>query len=473
MPPEAMASSVVVTIASVCSEPLWAWARSSSSRVMVGGNFGGPANPPQSGSNCPVSAVSAPSQRVGARDALARRQRGAAPDGPGELVGLAVEVGAPRAPDLVDPPEQLGEAHHPAPTHLREVGAAEEGAAVGHQEHRHRPSALAGHGLHRVHVDGVDVGSFFAVDLDADEPLVHQRGGRGVLERLVGHDVAPVAGGVAHRQQDGPVLGGRLREGLVAPGVPVDRVVGVLAQVRAGLVGESVHGGHRTGAAAAPSMPGHGHPSRRQGRPGHRRVARHRPRHRHHAGHERRQGDALVAQDRRAERGGHLDPRGRGRRGRRVRGERGRSRSGRGVRGRHRRALRIGRRAGQQRGHQPVLRPDPRDRHVAVRQDGGGQLAGSARRGSSRAGGRRWPSEAASCSTSPPSGACRVETRIAVYNGTKAALLHLTRSLAAEMAPGVRVNALGAGPGQDRHGPCPLAAQRGGPRPPHAARAPR
>jgi NAD(P)-dependent dehydrogenase (short-subunit alcohol dehydrogenase family) len=34
---------------------------------------------------------------------------------------------------------------------------------------------------------------------------------------------------------------------------------------------------------------------------------------------------------------------------------------------------------------------------------------------------------------------------IAVYSGTKAALLHLTRSLAAELAPGVRVNALAPG----------------------------
>ncbi len=36
-------------------------------------------------------------------------------------------------------------------------------------------------------------------------------------------------------------------------------------------------------------------------------------------------------------------------------------------------------------------------------------------------------------------------TQIAIYNGTKAALMHLTRSLAAEMAPGVRVNALAPG----------------------------
>jgi NAD(P)-dependent dehydrogenase (short-subunit alcohol dehydrogenase family) len=42
-------------------------------------------------------------------------------------------------------------------------------------------------------------------------------------------------------------------------------------------------------------------------------------------------------------------------------------------------------------------------------------------------------------------GGLSVETHIAVYNGTKAALLHLTRSLAAEMAPGVRVNALAPG----------------------------
>jgi NAD(P)-dependent dehydrogenase (short-subunit alcohol dehydrogenase family) len=36
-------------------------------------------------------------------------------------------------------------------------------------------------------------------------------------------------------------------------------------------------------------------------------------------------------------------------------------------------------------------------------------------------------------------------TGIAIYNGSKAALMHTTRSLAAEMAPGVRVNALAPG----------------------------
>ena len=59
-------------------------------------------------------------------------------------------------------------------------------------------------------------------------------------------------------------------------------------------------------------------------------------------------------------------------------------------------------------------------------------------------------------------GGLSVESTIGAYNATKAALLHLTRTLAAELAPGVRVERDRAGPGEDRHGPRALGAARGG-----------
>ena len=67
------------------------------------------------------------------------------------------------------------------------------------------------------HVDVVDVGPLLAVDLHVDEQARSSGGGFGVLERLVRHDVAPVAGGVADRQQDRAVAPLGLRERLRRP----------------------------------------------------------------------------------------------------------------------------------------------------------------------------------------------------------------------------------------------------------------
>ena len=116
----------------------------------------------------------------------------------GHLVG-------PLRPGLVDRLEQLPEARLAVPRPVREVGAGEERAAVVVEHAGHRPAALPGHRDRRLHVDGVDVGPLLAVDLDAHVVLVEVRRRRLVLERLVRHHVAPVAGGVPDAQQDGHV----------------------------------------------------------------------------------------------------------------------------------------------------------------------------------------------------------------------------------------------------------------------------
>ena len=117
----------------------------------------------------------------------------------------------------------------------------EERRAVRRQEHRQRPAARAPR-QQRVRglVDLVEVRPLLAVDLDVDERVVHHRGDGRILERLVRHHVAPVARRVADRQQDRLVLAPRARERLLAPRIPVDRIVGVLPQVGARGAGETI-----------------------------------------------------------------------------------------------------------------------------------------------------------------------------------------------------------------------------------------
>ena len=123
---------------------------------------------------------------------------------------------------------------------FRVVGAAEERPPVGSEEARHRPAALTGQRDGGVHVDRVEVGPLLAVDLDVHEAVVHRGGDLIVLERLVGHHVAPVARRVPDRQQDRHVTRSRLGQRLGRPLLPVHRVVGVLAQVGAGRLGQGV-----------------------------------------------------------------------------------------------------------------------------------------------------------------------------------------------------------------------------------------
>jgi hypothetical protein len=90
------------------------------------------------------------------------------------------------------------------------------------------------------HVDLVDIRPLFAIDLDVHVELVHHLGGRGILEAFMGHDMAPMAGGITDREQDRAVRAASFLQGFRRPRPPMHRIVGVLTKIGAGLVGQAV-----------------------------------------------------------------------------------------------------------------------------------------------------------------------------------------------------------------------------------------
>ncbi len=160
----------------------------------------------------------------------------------GDLRALLLCLGTAVGPHVRDGRQDRPEGGEAVAGLGRVVGAGVERFALRGQEGGEGPSASAGHRLDGVHVDRVQVGAFLPIDLDRDEVPVHQRGGLDVLEAFALHDVAPVTGRVADREQDRLVLGAGPLERLLAPRVPVHGVLGVLEQIRARLVREAIHG---------------------------------------------------------------------------------------------------------------------------------------------------------------------------------------------------------------------------------------
>jgi hypothetical protein len=157
-----------------------------------------------------------------------------------QRVGIAHHLLGLVAIDARDVLQHVDERRPAVHGDLRKVGAAPKRARVAVEEHGQRPAALLPDAVQGAHVDGVDVRALLAVDLDVHEVIVHHPSRHLVLEALVRHHVAPVAGRVADREQDrlaGP-LG--LGQGLGAPGPPVHRVVAVLEKVGAALVAQAV-----------------------------------------------------------------------------------------------------------------------------------------------------------------------------------------------------------------------------------------
>ncbi len=193
----------------------------------------------------PGQGVGRPAEQAVVEAARLRPQGGDGSEELGQFAGRLVDLVAARPPGVGQHEQHLAEAAAAVLVFRREIGAAGKRPQVGREEDGERPAALAGHALHGRHVDLVEIGPLLAVHLDGDEMFVEDFGDFLVLETLVLHDMAPVAGRVADAEEDRPVeLFGALQR-LGAPRVPVHGVVGVLAEVGAGFVGEAV--GERRG----------------------------------------------------------------------------------------------------------------------------------------------------------------------------------------------------------------------------------
>ena len=241
MPPAAMWSSVTTTISSNGSCREARQRARSSLRSVAWGNLGAGPKPPRRSSKAWARAASAVSSGASFNSADLSPSEALGLEELHRLFGLLEDVVAAIAPGGGHGREHVAEAQHSAPAARRPVGAAEERLLLGREEDRHRPAALAGHGLHGLHVDLVQVGPLFAIDLDADEIAVQEFRDRRVLETLVGHHVAPVAGRIADREEDRLLLRAGTLQRLRAPGMPIDGVLGVLQQVRADFLTELVH----------------------------------------------------------------------------------------------------------------------------------------------------------------------------------------------------------------------------------------
>ena len=154
--------------------------------------------------------------------------------------GLALDVAAALGKGLCNRLEDLRKRGHARSRLRRKVGTTVEGTPVGCQPDRHRPATMPRQANDGLHEDRIDIGPLLTIDLDVDVEAVHHRCRCRVLERLVRHHMAPVTGGIANAQQDRHIALACLGEGLVAPRLPVDRIVHVLPQIRRRLGGKAV-----------------------------------------------------------------------------------------------------------------------------------------------------------------------------------------------------------------------------------------
>ena len=111
---------------------------------------------------------------------------------------------------------------------FRQVGTRPERLLFRGEQHSKRPAAGAVHEQARFHIHRVHVRALLPVHLYGEEGGVDGLGHGYVLKRLVGHNVAPVAGGITNAQKDRLIHALCFLEYFRIPGAPVYRVFRVL-----------------------------------------------------------------------------------------------------------------------------------------------------------------------------------------------------------------------------------------------------
>ena len=102
------------------------------------------------------------------------------------------------------------------------------------------PSPAAGHCLHCIHINMIQVGSFFPVYLDIDEMFIHDRGRCLIFKTFPFHYMTPMTGRITNAYQNGFVFFFCFLQCFFAPGIPIHRIMCMLKQVRTCFVDEFI-----------------------------------------------------------------------------------------------------------------------------------------------------------------------------------------------------------------------------------------
>ena len=142
-------------------------------------------------------------------------------------------------PDPIDGTQYVHETWSVETSPRREIGSTVKWGQIRHQEHGEGPTSSVCHRPHCIHVDIIDVRKIFTVNFYRDEVLVEESGDLLVGKRLSPHHMAPVTRRISDGEKDGTIESLSLIECILTPGIPLDGIFSMFAQIGAGTLRQS------------------------------------------------------------------------------------------------------------------------------------------------------------------------------------------------------------------------------------------